>query len=205
MERREINGIIKHNCIRYSYSSIIYNSHWSGGHKKDEVAAIEPVGGQATDISSRLCDTLFYICLDDARLRSMLLPEAMPEHLLSSEGLLTKRAKAASEAYHNSCQNNEPIPADTKEGSSEIYTVTAYRWGDRENHSYIVGAFQVPGDNDKAEALALDAAVEESNYRGGKYECEILALEPMSTSYDTDIWTSQRRVILALPDIKRNE
>lgn len=48
-----------------------------------------------------------------------------------------------------------------------IYTVTAYRWGDREKHSYIVGVY-----NQKD--AALKAAEFEEDYRGGKYGCEVL-------------------------------
>lgn len=50
-----------------------------------------------------------------------------------------------------------------------VYVVTAYRWGNRENHSYIVGAFT---DLDKANEIADD----EEDHRGGKYECEIAGI-----------------------------
>lgn len=49
----------------------------------------------------------------------------------------------------------------------ELYFVTAYRWGDRELHSYFVGAFST-------KQKALNAAEAEQQYRGGKYECEVL-------------------------------
>lgn len=48
-----------------------------------------------------------------------------------------------------------------------IYTVHAYRWGDRQCHSYSVGVFS-------KKHAALKAAQTESDYRGGKYECEVL-------------------------------
>jgi hypothetical protein len=48
-----------------------------------------------------------------------------------------------------------------------IYTVHAFRWGDRECHSYIVGVFG-------KKHAALKAAEIEEEYRGGKYECEVL-------------------------------
>jgi len=48
-----------------------------------------------------------------------------------------------------------------------IYTVHAYRWGDRECHSYTVGVFG-------KKHAALKAAENEEDYRGGKYECEVL-------------------------------
>jgi len=48
-----------------------------------------------------------------------------------------------------------------------IYTVHAYRWGDRECHSYSVGVYG-------KKHAALKAADTETDYRGGKYECEFL-------------------------------
>jgi hypothetical protein len=50
---------------------------------------------------------------------------------------------------------------------NKIYTVHAFRWGDRENHSYIVGIYP------KKHAAQKAAEIEEE-YRGGKYSCEIL-------------------------------
>jgi hypothetical protein len=48
-----------------------------------------------------------------------------------------------------------------------FYVVTAYRWGQRNAHSYVVGAFT---DLDKAQACA----VAHVDYRGGKYACEVV-------------------------------
>lgn len=48
-----------------------------------------------------------------------------------------------------------------------VYTVHAYRWGDRECHSYSVGVYS-------KKHAALTAAQTERDYRGGKYECEVL-------------------------------
>lgn len=50
---------------------------------------------------------------------------------------------------------------------TKVYTVRACRWGDRETHSYIVGVYP------KKHAAQKAAEVEEE-WRGGKYECEIL-------------------------------
>lgn len=47
-----------------------------------------------------------------------------------------------------------------------IYTVHAYRWGEREDHSYPVGVYT-------KKYLAISAAKAEENWRGGKYECEV--------------------------------
>jgi hypothetical protein len=48
-----------------------------------------------------------------------------------------------------------------------VYTVNAYRWGDHEMHSFIVGVYA-------KKHAALKAAETEEEYRGGKYECEVL-------------------------------
>ena len=49
---------------------------------------------------------------------------------------------------------------------NKIYTVMAFRWGDTENHGYIVGVYS------KKQA-AINAANDETQWRGGKYECEV--------------------------------
>ena len=51
-----------------------------------------------------------------------------------------------------------------------VYTVHAYRFGDRELHSYSVGVYSDQRD-------ALSDAEAEREYRGGKYECEVLEWE----------------------------
>lgn len=48
-----------------------------------------------------------------------------------------------------------------------VYTVRACRWGDRETHSYVVGVYE-------KKHAAQEAAKIEKEWRGGKYECEIL-------------------------------
>ena len=50
-----------------------------------------------------------------------------------------------------------------------IFVVTAYRYGDNEKHSYVVGAYTT---REKAE----QAKNSEETYRGGKYECGIARL-----------------------------
>ena len=55
--------------------------------------------------------------------------------------------------------------------SNNVYVVTAYRFGDREKHSYVVGVYS-------SKELAFEAANEEEAHRGGnKYECEIIDYE----------------------------
>ena len=44
------------------------------------------------------------------------------------------------------------------------YIVEALRWGDREDHSYVLGLYS---DIDRAKR----AAEEHTEYRGGKYQC----------------------------------
>lgn len=73
-----------------------------------------------------------------------------------------------------------------------IYTVHAYRWGDRENHSYSVGVYSKKHG-------ALKAAETEEDYRGGKYECEV-----MEWTLDSGIQGNHDtppKVIKALPAI----
>lgn len=48
-----------------------------------------------------------------------------------------------------------------------VYTVHAYRFGDRERHSYTVGVYS-------KKHAAMKAADTEEDYRGGKYTCEVL-------------------------------
>lgn len=49
---------------------------------------------------------------------------------------------------------------------NNLFIVEALRWGDRENHSYVVGVFDSLHD-------ACEACVVEELWRGGKYECVI--------------------------------
>ena len=48
----------------------------------------------------------------------------------------------------------------------EIFVVIAYKNGNRESHSYTVGAF-----NKKAQAIKC--AESHADYRGGKYSCTV--------------------------------
>lgn len=50
---------------------------------------------------------------------------------------------------------------------STYYIVEALRWGERENHSYILGLYS---DLERAK----QAADEHTEYRGGKYQCVVL-------------------------------
>ena len=52
----------------------------------------------------------------------------------------------------------------------QIFVVTAYRWGSKEGHSYVVGVFDT-------EELAIAQAKLEKEWRGGKYECEVIVMD----------------------------
>jgi hypothetical protein len=56
----------------------------------------------------------------------------------------------------------------------KIYVVTMYRWGERENHSYVLGAYT-------KKALAISEADKEEQNRGAKYIAEILEYNPNET------------------------
>lgn len=47
-----------------------------------------------------------------------------------------------------------------------VFVVTAYKFGDRENHSYTLGVFRKKNE-------AIKAADRETIERGGKYGCEV--------------------------------
>ena len=71
-----------------------------------------------------------------------------------------------------------------------VYTVIAYRWGDREKHSYPVGVYS-------SESVARVAADAEGEWRGGKYCCEILEWT-VDQGREADS-TDKPRVVRALP------
>lgn len=60
-----------------------------------------------------------------------------------------------------------------------VYVVIAYRWGQRENHSYTLGVF-----NKKAQAIKC--ADSHTEYRGGKYGCAVESCTLNSFTNDDD-------------------
>jgi hypothetical protein len=60
-----------------------------------------------------------------------------------------------------------------------IYVVTAYRWGDLNEHGYVVTA-----TSKKHRAIKL--AEEEENRRGFKYECQVIEVEAGTSCWETD-------------------
>jgi hypothetical protein len=69
-----------------------------------------------------------------------------------------------------------------------VYTVHAYRWGDRENHSYLVGVYS-------KKLAAIKAGEATTEWRGGKYECEVI-------QWKLDDYES-KKVIVPLPQPQR--
>ena len=61
----------------------------------------------------------------------------------------------------------------------KIYVVTMYRWGNRENHSYLLSVWS-------KKQKALDECKKEEDYRGGKYMGEIIEMELDSELRDED-------------------
>lgn len=62
---------------------------------------------------------------------------------------------------------------------SVYYIVEAMRWGDSHDHSYVVGLYD---DFNRA----ISSAEEHTDYRGGKYVCQVLQCK-MNDTVDTDM------------------
>lgn len=60
----------------------------------------------------------------------------------------------------------------------KLYIVTAYRWGDRQHHSYVIGVFS-------KKQKAINEAEKEERHRGGKYRAEVIETE-IDVSYAED-------------------
>lgn len=77
--------------------------------------------------------------------------------------------------------------------STKIYTVTAYRYGNKESHSYVVLSTL-------SLSRAMFAADNEENYRGGKYDCEIIETLDKESSCGDDLtsWSGCHRIVRAL-------
>jgi len=63
--------------------------------------------------------------------------------------------------------NRDYYKQEEENKSRLVYIVTMYRYGDREKHSYVLGAFSTEND-------ARECGEKEKDYRGGKYEPEII-------------------------------
>lgn len=74
-----------------------------------------------------------------------------------------------------------------------VYTVHAYRWGDRECHSYPIGVYI-------SRELALNAAKSVEINRSGKYTCEVIEWEVVESDR-----LPQRKTIKHLPQAERKK
>ena len=79
---------------------------------------------------------------------------------------------------------------------TKVYTIHAYRWGGRDNHSYLVDV-----TFDKQEAL--ETAEAEAYWRGGKYECEVREWQPGTKNPDGSPGGPSKG-ILELPEVSIN-
>mgnify|MGYP000960774940 CR=1 FL=1 len=59
----------------------------------------------------------------------------------------------------------------------KVYVVTMYRWGNQEEHSYVLGVWS-------NEELALLHGKNEESWRGGKYEPKVTSWEVDANEYD---------------------
>lgn len=76
--------------------------------------------------------------------------------------------------------------------SKTVWVVVAYRWGERENHSYTLGVFT-------KKAQAIKCAESHTEYRGGKYgcaveQCVLDAYKEDANDYTTEIFKSKSRM-----------
>jgi hypothetical protein len=67
-----------------------------------------------------------------------------------------------------------------------MYVVTAYRWGSRDEHSYVVGACL-------KKLSAVKLAEQEETNRGFKYMCEVLEIED-----NVALWTKDHKIVREL-------
>ncbi len=79
---------------------------------------------------------------------------------------------------------------------TKVYTVHAYRWGDPDNHSYLVDV-----TFDKQEAL--ETAEAEACWRGGKYECEVREWQPGTKNADGSPGGPNKEILM-LPAVPTN-
>lgn len=72
-----------------------------------------------------------------------------------------------------------PLEEKPESQSNTIYVVTAYRWGDIEQHGYVIGVYS-------SHENAINASKIEYINLGGKYECQITEheLNFIETYYD---------------------
>jgi len=84
-------------------------------------------------------------------------------------------------------QDHIIIP-DTEDSGTPVFVVTAYRHGNRDNHSYVVGVYEVLDD-------ALTLANKEEVFRANKYVCEVVEMK-----INGDIWAKGCKTIKRIND-----
>ena len=80
-------------------------------------------------------------------------------------------------------KEREIIPMDMS--GLSVFVVTAYRWGKRDSHSYVVGVY-----GDVKDALAF--ADNEESFRSNKYVCEIVEMIINSSIWEKGCKTIKR-------------
>lgn len=73
--------------------------------------------------------------------------------------------------------------------TNDIYVVIAYRWGEKSDHSYTLGAFN-------KKHAAIKCADSHTEYRGGKYscvveKCEINKFDAAADNYTTVVYRTK--------------
>jgi hypothetical protein len=98
------------------------------------------------------------------------LPTVSIETLLDTYAVLAALAQDCTEETRQMCSkrcNQILNEAYSRFKPNTVYIATVYRYGNREGHSYVVGAFS-------EEHLATQAVNYEYGMRGGKYRGEVL-------------------------------
>jgi hypothetical protein len=79
-------------------------------------------------------------------------------------------------------QDHEIIPMDI---GIPVFVVTAYRWGSRKDHSYVVGVFE-------SADIALTSATNEESFRSNGYVCEVVEMRMNYSIWDRGCKTIKR-------------
>ena len=92
---------------------------------------------------------------------------------------------------------SHPAPSEQEGATKQLdpyrgatYVVTAYRWGQRNAHSYVVGAYPTSD-------AAIAGAKAHVDYRGGKYGCEVVRCGPWEDDHDD--WSGQQIAYVECP------
>ena len=72
-----------------------------------------------------------------------------------------------------------------EEKNDRIFVVTAYRWGGRNKHSYVVGVYE-------SVDAALASATHEEYFRSDKYVCEVVEMRMNGSIWEKGCITIKR-------------